>query len=54
MEIRYSREMNHNYMINRSAGGRNGLCGTDAVGECHRRAFEVPGPPDGGGERILL
>ena len=30
MEIRYSREMNHNYMI------------------------EVPGPPDGGGERILL
>ena len=33
MEIRYSREMNHNYMII-EARRRNGLCGTDAVGEC--------------------
>ena len=50
MEIRYSREMNHNYMIIEAPEKETGY----AVQMLSANAIEVSGPPDGGGERILL
>lgn len=54
MEIRYSREMNHNYMIIEAPEEETGYAVQMLSANAIEGLLKFRGPPDGGGERILL